>query len=653
MTTPPSTSPTTSPTTLTHLPSGTLRLIRAAWLLVFVGIWGLVVAGIPDNLATGGQVADDILAMFQRLGLPDNFHAYYKVGLDIFSLVVFSSISLLLFVRRSDDWLALFVGMMMMLTAFIYANSTYAEGIWVWVAVAFIAAGETMQVTFFYVFPSGRFIPSWARWLVLPMFIFRYIIWANIYINGAGQGAVEVGIVVLCMAIGFALQIYRFRRESTPAQRQQVKWLLVGLMITVPVVATYIFTVIIFQVFGPRSADNYFILEGLRIAEQIALFIFPTTIVLSILRYRLWDIDVTINRSLVLGLMTVMLAVPFAAVFFGLRAVLESLLGGQQDTMAVAASGLAVGMLYNPAHRQARELIDRRFYRLRFNLLELRASQKPLDLKNPGMFSGRTLGKYSVQELLGKGGMGEVYRGADGDRVAALKILPGGAGGNREFYARFSREAKLTLSLTHPHIVRMFDYGEDQGTAYMAMEYIEGQHLGAYLRQRGTLPAPVAAVVLGQVAQALDYAHAAGFIHRDIKPGNVMLRQQAGGALDAVLMDFGVAKVKESQTMLTGTGVVGTIDYMAPEQIKEATTVDHRADIYALGVVAYELVTGQRPFSGNVAQVMFMHLQQPPPDPREVNEAVPATAAYAILRAMAKDPAHRFETASAFVAAMG
>ncbi|MBI3158794.1 MAG: protein kinase [Chloroflexi bacterium] len=647
------TAPSTSPTTLTHLPPRALGLIRAGWLLAFAGMWGLVVAGIPENLASGGRVAEDILAMFARLGLPQNFHAYYKVGLDLLSLTVFSSIALLLFFRRSDDWLALYVGMMMMLTAFIYANSTYAEGAWLWLAVFFIAAGETSQVVFFYIFPSGEFVPRWTRWFVLPLFFFRFIIWANIYVNGAGQGAVEVGIVVLLMVIGFGMQAYRYRRFSTPAQRQQVKWLLIGLLITVPVVATYIFTVIVFQVFGPRSAGNYFLLEGLRVAEQLALFIFPTTIVFSILRYRLWDIDVTINRSLVLGLMTLMLAVPFAAAFFGLRALLEMLLGGQQGTIAVAASALAAGLLYNPVHRQARELIDRRFYHLRFNLLDLRASQKPLDLKNPGMYSGLTLGEYTVQDLLGKGGMGEVYRAAGGGKTAAIKILPGGVAEDREFYARFSREAKLTLSLAHPHIVRMFDYGEEQGTAYMAMEYIEGQHLGAFLKSRGPLPLEVALIILRQVAEALDHAHAAGFIHRDVKPGNIMLRKQASGALDAVLMDFGVAKVKESQTMLTGTGVVGTIDYMAPEQIKEATTVDQRADIYALAVVVYEMLTGTRPFKGSAAQVMFMHLQQPPPDPRDENPAIPAGAALAILKAMAKDPAGRFDSAGAFVDALG
>lgn len=647
------TTPTASPTAITHLPKRTIRLIRGAWLLMFAACWGLVLAGIPENLASGGRVAEDILQMFARLGLPQNFHAYYKVGLDLLSLVVFSSISLLLFFRRSDDWLALFVGSMMMLTAFIYANSTYAEGLWVWLVVALIAGGETSQVVFFYIFPSGQFVPRWSRWLVLPLFIFRYVIWANIYINDAGQQAWEVGIVVLLMFIGFGLQIYRYRNLSTPAQRQQVKWLLIGLTITVPLVATYIFTVIVFEVFGPRSADNYFIIESLRIGEQLALFIFPTTIVFSILRYRLWDIDVAINRSLVSALIAGMLLAPFAAAFFGLRTALSNLLGGTSDEVAVAASAVVAGLLFNPAHRQARELVDRRLYHLRFNLLELRASQKPLELKSPGMFSGLTLGKYQIQGLLGKGGMGEVYLGTDGSRTAAIKALPGAVAGDREHYARFSREARLTLSLDHPNIVKMVEYGEEQGTAFMVMEYIEGDDLSKMLKSGGILPLEAARPILQQVAAALDYAHGAGFIHRDIKPSNIMLRPAPDGSQQAVLMDFGVAKMRDSQTMLTGSGVVGTIDYMAPEQIKEAGTVDQRADIYAFGLVAYELLTGTRPFKGNVAQVMFMHLQQPPPDPREHNDTIPGETAAAILRALAKDPAERFDSAGAFVTALG
>ncbi len=647
------TTPTTSPTAITHLPKRTLRLIRGAWLLMFIGVWGLVLAGVPDNLATGGKVADDILQMFLRLGLPANFHAYYKVGLDILSLTIFSSISLLLYFRRNDDWLALFVGMMMMLTAFIYANSTYAEGLWVWLVVAFIAAGETSQVVFFYIFPSGQFVPRWARWFVLPLFIFRYLIWANIYINGAGQGAIEVGIVVLLMFIGFGLQVYRYRNLSSPAQKQQVKWLLIGLTITVPLVATYIFTVIVFQVFGPRSADNYFIIESLRVGEQLALFIFPTTIVFSILRYRLWDIDVAINRSLVSGLIALMLLLPFGGAFVLLRNLLGSLLGGASDEVAVAASAVVAGLLFNPAHRQARELVDRRLYHLRFNLLELRASQKPLELKSPGMYSGLMLGKYKIQGLLGKGGMGEVYLGSDGSRTAAIKALPGAIAGDREHYARFSREARLTLSLNHPNIVKMHEYGEEHGTAYMVMEYIEGEDLSKLIKTRGRLPLATARPYLQQVAAALDYAHGAGFIHRDIKPSNIMLRPGPDGSQQAVLMDFGVAKMTDSQSLLTGSGVVGTIDYMAPEQIKEAGTVDRRADIYALGLVTYELLTGTRPFKGNVAQVMFMHLQQPVPDPRDHQPDLTEQAAEAILRALEKDPAARFATAGEFVAALG
>jgi serine/threonine-protein kinase len=159
--------------------------------------------------------------------------------------------------------------------------------------------------------------------------------------------------------------------------------------------------------------------------------------------------------------------------------------------------------------------------------------------------------------------------------------------------------------------------------------------------------------LLDDVAAALDYAHEQGFVHRDIKPSNIMVRHPGGDTrMDAVLMDFGIAKVRQAQTGLTGSGAIGTIDYMAPEQIMAAHDVGPEADIYALGVVVYEALTGQRPFQGNVGQVVFAHLQQPAPDPRDLVPALSFDTSDAILKALDKDPANRFRTARDFVMAL-
>jgi serine/threonine-protein kinase len=150
------------------------------------------------------------------------------------------------------------------------------------------------------------------------------------------------------------------------------------------------------------------------------------------------------------------------------------------------------------------------------------------------------------------------------------------------------------------------------------------------------------------IGAALDAAHQQGFVHRDLKPGNIMIRPNG----QAVLMDFGVTKMTDASSSLTGTGALGTIDYMAPEQIMSAKEVDHRADIYALGVMLYEMMTGERPFKGGPAQVMFAHIQQPPPDPRDINAEIPRHIARAIMQAMSKNPEERFQSAGEFAAAL-
>ncbi|MCX9079943.1 MAG: serine/threonine-protein kinase, partial [Candidatus Methanoperedens sp.] len=171
--------------------------------------------------------------------------------------------------------------------------------------------------------------------------------------------------------------------------------------------------------------------------------------------------------------------------------------------------------------------------------------------------------------------------------------------------------------------------------------------------EHNTLPADQACTLIRELAAALDYAHAQGLVHRDIKPSNIMLRLKPDSEThEAVLMDFGIAKIQDARTRYTGSGAIGTVDYMAPEQIMAAKEVDHRADIYALGVVLYEMLTGQRPFQGSAGQVLFAHLQQPPPDIRSINPDLPRSIAHAVTRVLSKDPNDRYDSAGAFAEAL-
>lgn len=208
---------------------------------------------------------------------------------------------------------------------------------------------------------------------------------------------------------------------------------------------------------------------------------------------------------------------------------------------------------------------------------------------------GRTLGNYQILEEIGRGGMAIVYKAVQPSlqRHVAIKVLPPQFTFDTIFVQRFQREAVAAGRLKHPNIVTIYDVGEQGGIYYIVMEYLEGVILAELIRQQGPLPLQRVAHIAQQVASALDYAHGQGFIHRDIKPGNVIV----GPGDHATLTDFGIVKAAEGTT-LTRTGMmIGTPQYMSPEQI-QGREIDYRADIYSLGIVCYEMLTGRVPFGG-------------------------------------------------------
>ncbi len=297
------------------------------------------------------------------------------------------------------------------------------------------------------------------------------------------------------------------------------------------------------------------------------------------------------------------------------------------------------GLVFNPARNWVQSVVDQRFYGLRFNVDAVAAAQRP-PIEHPGLLTGQRLGDYELLDFIGKGGMGEIYKGFGDNRTVAVKILSGSL--DEMSYLRFEREAHTLMTLHHPNIVPVYEAGEKDSLCYMIMEFIDGMPLSAYLQRCPALPLPTVRLITADLTAALDYIHAAGFIHRDLKPSNVMLRLNPDQSVaQAVLLDFGV--VKSVTTQMTGTETIGTIDYMAPEQIQSSGTVDHRADIYALGVMVYEMLTGERPFKGNTGSVLFAHLKQPAPDPRSVRPDLPPEVSFPVLRALSKLPEDRYE----------
>ena len=283
---------------------------------------------------------------------------------------------------------------------------------------------------------------------------------------------------------------------------------------------------------------------------------------------------------------------------------------------------------------------------------------------SPGEIVGRHIGPYQVLEKIGQGGMATVYRGlhAELDRHVAIKVLAGALPTTPELIQRFQREAKTIAALRHPNIVQVYDFGPLDGTYYLAMEYVEGSDLAAEMRRRwaaGQAFRPDEILgLLSQVADALDYAHAQGVIHRDVKPGNVLLtaRSGAGSLGQAILTDFGLATLRRTRaTLITtiGQNVLGTPEYTAPEQALDAQAANPQSDIYSLGGILYELVTGHLPFEGDSAlSIALMAISSDPMPPRAHVPDLPGAVERVILCALDKEPKRRFATARALVDAL-
>jgi eukaryotic-like serine/threonine-protein kinase len=251
-------------------------------------------------------------------------------------------------------------------------------------------------------------------------------------------------------------------------------------------------------------------------------------------------------------------------------------------------------------------------------------------------------GRYQIVRRLGAGGMATVYLAEDQElgRGVAIKILNERHANDEQFVERFRREAKNAAGLSHPNIVSIFDRGEAEGTYYIAMEHLKGRNLKELLGARGPAPVHIAVDVARQVLAALGHAHKNGIVHRDIKPHNVMIDDDRR----VKVTDFGIARAGASQMTEAGS-IVGTAQYLSPEQARGAM-VDQRSDLYSVGVVLYELLTGEVPFTGDSpVEIAMKHLSDTPPPPSELNQEVPEELDKIVMRALAKDPARRYQSA--------
>jgi eukaryotic-like serine/threonine-protein kinase len=256
--------------------------------------------------------------------------------------------------------------------------------------------------------------------------------------------------------------------------------------------------------------------------------------------------------------------------------------------------------------------------------------------------------RYQIVKLLGEGGMGAVYRAHDRelDRVVALKVIRPELARNAQVLQRFKQELILARQITHRNIIRIFDLGQAEGTRFITMEFIEGEDLSQILAHRGKLPAPEAAGIIAQVARGLEAAHSEGVVHRDLKPQNIMIDAQG----KASVMDFGIARSMDASNMTRTGALMGTPTYMSPEQA-QGQKVDARSDLYMLGIIFYELLTGNPPFEAkHPMATLVRRLKEKPKPPIEVEPSIPKALNEMVLKMLGTKPEERYQSATELLA---
>jgi eukaryotic-like serine/threonine-protein kinase len=256
------------------------------------------------------------------------------------------------------------------------------------------------------------------------------------------------------------------------------------------------------------------------------------------------------------------------------------------------------------------------------------------------MIGKRINDRYKLLKRVGDGGMAIVYQAHDLilDRIVAVKILRSEFSNDEQFIKRFHREAESATSLNHPNIVSIYDVGEEEDTYFIVMEYVEGKTLKDLIKEQGRIPIEQSLSIMKQITSAITHAHDHHIIHRDIKPHNILLNRDG----EAKVTDFGIAMAMTSATITHTNSVLGSVHYFSPEQARGGIT-NEKSDIYSLGIVLYEMVTGELPFSGeSPVTVALKHLQEEVKSPKAINPFIPQSIENIIYKALAKDPFHRY-----------
>jgi hypothetical protein len=645
-----------------------LPFLRLAFGILSLATVSFFSLGVPLYFRNYIETLDsETLSALTGLGMSAAFYASYQTVLVVLLAIAFSIAGLIIAVNKSDDWLALLVAFTLIgqgANAFGPLQRMAAIPSFE-MPVRFIIAMVLMGLPLScYLFPDGKLqkrwmlyvVSIWFTWLMVSVFWHSFTL--NIFERDGNATLRYLLSLLAVLCTGIYAQVYRYRNTTSPIKREQLKWIVFGIAVGISMGIGVNLFLTFFELTNP-SASTYLIVDIVtQTLSVVAQFTVPVAVVFSILKHRLYDIELVINRSLVYGSLTIVLAAVFGVILFSLQAAYRAVTNQTNPpTIAVVVATVTVSSLFQPTRKVLRRFVNRRIYGIDVDFDELRRrEEKREQLALLPSQAVTNVGGYKSLELIARGGMGEVYkaRHPNLNRTVAIKVLSAFFKDDPGFNKRFAREAKTMAQLRHPNIITIHDFGDQAGLPFIVMEYLTGETLSQILARQGCLSLDEGLPLLQDLASALDYAHQQGVIHRDIKPSNVIIEPittlSAGRTRRAILMDFGIARFVSENTVLTGSGdVLGTADYISPEQIHGITELDSRTDQYSFAVMTYQLLTGRKPFERNNTWAMIRsHLEEPPPDPR-IHVSMPEAVAVAILRALAKKPEERFTSVGEFV----
>src|SRR5258706_331742 len=664
-------SPTSSTATNLRLNGISLPIARGVFVILSLAAVIFFSLGIPIYYNDFIKDIDSAtLATLKSLGMSVGFYAGYQTALVILLAIGCSVAGIIIFRFKSDEWVALLVAFTLIgLGANAFAPLWLASRVIgaktpVVFMMAMILASHPFAC---YLMPDGKFPQTWMKyagwfwfvWLMTSVFWKSFPV--NLF-NWEGNGfTVYLFSLLTALLTGIYALVYRYLHTDNIIKREQLKWVVFSIAVAVVIAVGSNIFLTFFEKANPSKGLSLMvnmITETISVVAQLGV---PTAMVFSILRYRLYDIELVINRSLIYGILVVFLAAVFGGILIGLKSVFRAITGSDNPPpVGIVVGTLAVFSLFNPVLKASRNFVNKKIFGIDFNFSEVKRRNAKLEkAAHLVPYTVANIGEYINLELIARGGMGEIYKANHPtlNRTLAIKVLSSYFKEDPDFNKRFAREAKMMAQLKHPNIIDIYDYGEQDGLPYIVMEYLTGDTLSQFLKTRTRLSLEESLPLLRDLASALDYAHAQGIVHRDIKASNVIIEPlttlTGNRTHRAVLMDFGIARFVTERTRLTMTGdMLGTAEYISPEQIQGETDLDGRADQYSLSVLAYLMITGKKPFERHNTWAMIKsHLEEPPPDPREI-VPMPKSAAKATMKAMAKKPEERFTSVGEFINAL-